>query len=288
MLGHDAAPAGTCFGPYEVVRVLGAGGMGTVYEGRHRSLGKRVAIKTLHAPLATDATVVARFVNEARAASRLSHPNVADVYDVGVESGQPYLVIELLRGETLRDLLDREQRMSPARALAVILPIAGALDAAHRDGVVHRDVKPENVFLARPRVGPPVPKLLDFGIAKLRQEGDSLTGNSDVFGTPYYMSPEQTRGAKHVDARSDQYSLAAVLYECVTGARPFDAEHVVALICRIQVEPLVAPRVLVPSLPEGLDAVLVRAMSREPEARFPSAAAFAAALLPFADATTRA
>lgn len=287
MLGSAAAPPGTCFGAYEVVREIGAGGMGTVYEGRHRTLGKRVAIKTLHAPVASDAMVVARFVREGQAASRLQHPNVVDVYDVGIEQGQPYLVMELLRGETLRERLDREGRLSAARALAALLPIAGALDSAHREGIVHRDIKPENIFLSSPRAGPPIPKLLDFGIAKARQEGASLTSQSAVFGTPYYMSPEQTRGAKNVDARGDEYSLAAVLYECVTGRRPFEAEHVMALVYRIQVEPFPAASSVVPELPTALDAVFARAMAREAADRFPTVAAFAAALLPFADAATR-
>ncbi|MCC7542315.1 MAG: serine/threonine protein kinase [Deltaproteobacteria bacterium] len=289
-----AAPAslgalarGTRFGSYEIVRPIGGGGMGSVYEALHVGLGKRVALKTLHAGLTSDRECVERFLREGRASARLRHPNVVDVTDVGVHDGVPFLVMELLEGDSLADILEREGPLSPARALELLLPVASTLAMAHAQGVLHRDLKPDNVFVARSNVGPPIPKLLDFGISKVAGESTGVTGSGEVLGTPYYMSPEQTRGVRQVTAKSDQYALAVVLYECLTGARPFEGANVVQVLAAINAKPIPPPRGYVPALPTALEDVILKAMSREPEQRFDSVGSFATALLAFSDETTR-
>jgi serine/threonine-protein kinase len=285
----DRLPAGTILGRYEIGRPLGRGGMGAVYQAIHRDLRKHVAVKVLAGSLSHDEVAKQRFLREGEAASRIRHPHVVDVTDVGTEGDHTYLVMELLEGE---DLASRIQRgpLEPQEAVDVLLPVLAGVHAAHQEGIIHRDLKPENIFLARQRIGGLVPKVLDFGVSKLSSDGRAaaLTGTAAVFGTPFYMPPEQVRGARQADQRSDEYSLGVVLYEALTGRRPYEGDNVYAILHAIGAGQFPRPRSLRPQIPEALEGAILRSMSLEPVARFPSVAAFGAALLPFASDTTRA
>jgi CRP-like cAMP-binding protein/tRNA A-37 threonylcarbamoyl transferase component Bud32 len=281
---QDLEP-GTRFGRYLIVRRIGSGGMATVYEAKQTDIDKRVAVKALHAYLANRLDVVKRFVLEARAASRIEHPHVVGVTDIGVEQGVPFMAMELLEGEDLVATLHREGPLPVERITDLLLPVISAVAAAHDKGILHRDIKPENVFLARrlPRGEHPV--LLDFGISKL-QDGSvqTLTAAGELLGTPPYMAPEQVLfGMKKLDARGDQYALGVVLYEAVTGALPFPADGptqvLMVLIARGGAKPASARR---PGLPPAFDAVVMRAMSVSRDDRFPSVRDLGRALLPFA------
>jgi serine/threonine-protein kinase len=267
-------------GAYEVVRMVGEGGMGRVYEARHQRLPtKRFAVKMLHPDLARQPEVVTRFQREAEASSVLSHPNVVDVFDVSSSAdGRPYIVAELLQGEELGHHLDRVSRMSPAAAARVVRQISAALGAAHDAGIVHRDVKPENVFLLGD--GAHV-KVLDFGISKLGDSKDGLTKTGTVMGTPDYMAPEQARGDK-VDARADIYAAGAILYRAVTGRKPFEGlDDPMATLTAVLTQEPPRPSDLNPEVPLALELVIQHAMAKDPRARFQSMAELDAALVPF-------
>jgi serine/threonine-protein kinase len=271
-------------GPYAIVRPLGHGGMASVYEAVHVGLGKRVAIKVMQPHLAAHETTSARFVREGRAVAKVRHAHVVDVFDVGAHEGVPYLVMELLEGTDLADYLKCHTRLGLAEAVDIMLPVCSAVAAAHEAGIVHRDLKPANIFLSRGVRGGVHPKVLDFGISTfMEKEGDlDLTHTQTMLGTVRYMSPEQTRGAKFADARSDQYSLGVMLYLCTTGQVPFSGEGVYETIHAIRNAPLLPPGVVNPALPRELDAVVARALSRDPNGRFPSVVELGRALLPFA------
>ena len=261
--------AGTRLGPYELLAPLGAGGMGEVWIAHDLRLHRRVAVKLLHADLSSDGDRLARFEREARTAAALSHPNIVALHDVGDWQGRPWIVTELLDGETLRGRLGRGA-LPLREALAVAAEAAYGLAAAHARGIVHRDVKPENLFLCRDGLV----KILDFGLARLEavptgseEAGGSVTSTGFVVGTPGYMSPEQARGDA-VDARSDLFSLGAVLYEALTGARAFQRPSAVETMRAVLREPAPPPSDLVPSLPEGVDAVVAHALEKQPEERF--------------------
>ncbi|HXJ18742.1 MAG TPA: serine/threonine-protein kinase [Polyangia bacterium] len=289
MSNPDRLEPGTTLGRYEIGRPLGRGGMGAVYQAMHRDLRKQVAVKVLAGSLAHDEVAKQRFLREGEAASRIRHPHVVDVTDVGTEGDHTYLVMELLEGE---DLASRIQRgpLEPQEAVDVLLPVLAGVHAAHQEGIIHRDLKPENIFLARQRIGGLMPKVLDFGVSKLATDGKAmaLTGTAAVFGTPFYMPPEQVRGARQADHRSDQYALGVVLYEALTGRRPYEGDNVYAILHAIGAGQFPRPRSLRPQIPEPLEAAILRSMTLDPAGRFPSVAAFGAALLPFASDTTRA
>ncbi len=279
----------TRFGPYRVVRELGAGGMGAVWEAVHEKLDKRVAVKTLHGGIAENPDAVKRFMREGRAASRIRHPHIVDVTDVGVERGQPYLVMEFLAGEPLSDAIERERGLSIAKTVEVALPVADALHTAHLAGVVHRDLKPDNIFLTRDRRGDLHPIVLDFGISKLEEDGEArLTQTRQVMGTPYYMSPEQARGAKGIDARSDQFSFGLVLYECLSGQRAVEGDTVLEVIHKIATGAFAPLSELCPDLPAALRDAVERMIAPERDERFANMEEVARALLPFAEAPVRA
>jgi eukaryotic-like serine/threonine-protein kinase len=280
---------GTILGRYLLVRRLGEGGMGAVYEAVHQDLGRRAAIKTLHAHYAESTLARSRFLREGQAASRIHHPNAADVYDVGIDESQPYLVMELLEGETLARIIAREGPLSVQRTADILLPVVAAIAAAHDLGVIHRDLKPENIFLSAGR-NTLRPKVLDFGISKLilGEQGPALTDTGAFLGTPYYVSPEQARGAKIIDVRSDQYSIGVILYECVTARRPVEEPSLYAMIQRIVHGDFAPPRQLNPSLPSAFEAVILKAMARFPTGRFTTTRELGEALLEFASARVRA
>jgi putative nucleotidyltransferase with HDIG domain len=273
---------GRTLGAYRVVTELGEGGMGTVWFGEHQRIGRRVAIKVLHPHLSSQPEPVARFVREARAVNEIRHPNIVEVTDFGEKDGLIYLVMELLEGETLGARLERQGRLSLATALHVARQIALALSAAHERGVVHRDLKPENVFLCAHDDYPDHVKVLDFGIAKLAAGaspglGDERTRPGLILGTPTYMSPEQCAGDRDVDHRSDQYSLALVLYEMLTGAPPFTGSVGEVLASHAREIPVPA-RERDAAIPEGVSRALARALAKAPDRRFSTVKELVAAL----------
>ena len=270
----------TIGGKYVVRAVLGEGGMGTVFEAENLTLGRAVAIKVLHPAQAVKKDAVRRFRHEARAAGAIGHPNICEVYDLGtLDDGSPYLVMEKLVGETLADRINAEGGLPFDDVIDTLVQVLSGLVAAHEKGIVHRDIKPENIFLTR-RVGcPPLVKLLDFGASKAigpviggSDEDLDLTRTGMVMGTPYYMSPEQARGDRNLDARVDLYACGVILYEALTGQRPFAAANYNALLLQILSSKPKPARQLRPALPTGFDAVLDKAMARNREDRYGSAA----------------
>ncbi len=272
------------FGRYRIVRLLGEGGMGAVYEAVHPILKKRVAIKTLLPSLSAQADARARFLREGEAASRINHPNVVAVHDVGTAGDISFLVMEFLEGETLDALLERRLMLGVPESVDIMLPVISAVAAGHDQGVIHRDLKPQNIFLARGSFGDAVPKVLDFGVSKLVGERAdvALTGTQAVLGTVAYMSPEQARGAKNVDAQSDQYAVGLILYEMVTGGRAHPGDSALEILHHIASGTIVAPRAARPDLLPAMDEALRRCLAPQPRDRFPSLRALGQFLLPLA------
>jgi len=272
---------------YRLVRVIGEGGMGRVYEAEHLELAKKVAIKFPHAEITENQKELARFKREPRAVAATGHPGVVDVYDVGTtRDGLPYVVMEYLQGESLATLLARERRLDVSLATSVIAQVLSAIDAAHAKKIVHRDLKPDNVFLVD--TGQPVPavKILDFGTSKVIEgaTGSSkLTEKGAILGTPFYMAPEQILDEDSLDHRLDIYAVGVMFYELLTGQLPFTSTNVLNLAHKVLNDRAERPRSLRPDIPEGLEEVVLRAMARDRRRRFRSAAAMLQALLPFLD-----
>ena len=291
-------PGAVLLGKYRVDRVIGEGGVGFVVQATHTSLGHKVAIKVLRADKREGDHLV-RFRREAELTSGIRSDHIVQVFDAGVsQAGEPFIVMELLLGRTLGEEVHARGPLPVSEAVDLVLQAARGLADAHAHGLVHRDVKPANLFISRrpnaagviDQGSPGVVKVLDFGLSKAPETGSvsPLTSTFATVGTPQYMSPEQLRGARFADARSDQYALACVLYECLTARAPFDAESLTALALVIANEvPVPASRVR-GGVPPGVDAAITRAMSKEPNARFPDVAAFAAALSPFGGASASA
>jgi serine/threonine-protein kinase len=277
-------PKGLVAGKYEVLRLIGRGGMGSVWEGRHVTLGTRVAIKFIDSEYADSKEARSRFDTEARAAAALQSKHAIQIHDHGVtEDERPYMVMELLTGEPLDDRIERQRRISLPETARILGQVCRALQRAHEAGIIHRDLKPENIFLVRsPDDDDEIAKVLDFGIAKIKQApGEGLTSSTKtgaVLGTPYYMAPEQARGLRSIDYRADLWSLGVIAYKCVTGVLPFEGESVGDLLVKICTAPAPIPSLTVPGLPPAFDAWFARTMEREPGARFGSAAELAEAL----------
>jgi serine/threonine protein kinase len=277
---------GKHLGPYEVLKRIGHGATATVFEASHVETGRLVALKILHEHLAADPTVGGRFQREGKIASQLRHPNAIEVIDVGESNGFTYLVMERLEGVDLGAHLAKAGPLEVPEALAILLPIASALLHAHARGAIHRDVKPANIVLAKAAGEALRPTLVDFGLSKLTEDAAFLTSSEMVVGTAEYMAPETTLGSTYASPSSDQYSLAAVLYECVTDHLPVEAQGFVALIEAIRKGVHAPPSTFSPDVPPGFDPVVLRALHRNPEHRFPTLRGFARALLPFADEAT--
>lgn len=292
-LGHDETeglaevglvPGALIDERYRVGEVLGRGGMGVVVAAEHTSLGDPVAIKVLKPGALASERARQRFMREARAAARIKNARVAKVRDVGqLPSGAPYLVMDRLRGVDLAAVIEQRGPLPVAEACLIALQVCEALATAHASGVVHRDVKPGNLFLEQAPHGELSVKLLDFGISKVVSGGDDevLTGTSDLVGSPAYMSPEQLRASRDVDARADVWSLGVVLYEMLSGARPFRGDSVADVSMMILVEP---PPPLAPGLPPTLVRIVERSLRKRREERFASVGAMASALAPLVGA----
>jgi serine/threonine-protein kinase len=237
---EEEKPGRIIAGKYELQELIGQGGMGRVWLAHNQALDTRVAIKLIRPDLLAEETTE-RLLREARATARINHASVVRVFDFGTDEGQPYIVMEVLEGEPLSRLLEVRGRLPATNAVSLLLPVASALVAAHSRGVVHRDLKPENVVLTKDERGRTIPKVVDFGVARLepsaRAGATPRSGLHDtrgaVVGTPDYMSPEQARGRKDVDARTDVWAFAVLLYECITGKRPFSGENYNALLSAI-------------------------------------------------------
>ena len=290
-------PVGTVLeGKFRITREIGRGGMAAVYEAENIDIGKRVAVKILAAELITSRVVRERFIREARAASAVRSPHICDVYDSGMYEERPFLVMELLEGESLYDMLTRLRRLDAPTALTVAVQTSRGLAKAHEANIVHRDLKPENIFVSRDEYGALNVKLLDFGLAKFYEptnDGDPktarLTREGALFGTPAYMSPEQAKGQGEVDLRSDLWALGCIVYECLTGQTVWSVDQGVAMIlAQVASAPLPRPSRTRPDLPPGFDAWFAKALDRDPARRYQTARELAASLEVALDANSTA
>jgi serine/threonine-protein kinase len=275
-------PVGTVLdGAYRIMRLLGQGGMGTVYEASHIKAGKRVALKVMHRELAAYPELLARFRREAKVTSDLAHPHVVSVFGYGATpAGQPYLVMEFLEGEDLQTRLERVGPLPLETVVQIVNQVASALTEAHVAGVVHRDLKPHNVFLLRTPDEALVAKIVDFGLSKvLRTSTTQLTVARAVFGTPEFMAPEQAEGRQEaIDHRTDQWSLACLAWFASTGCLPFTGPNVDAILNQVISAVPTPPGPHAPRLPAEVDKVLRQAMSKRRSHRFRTIRAFARAL----------
>ncbi|MDF2695384.1 MAG: serine/threonine protein kinase [Labilithrix sp.] len=274
-------------GKYRVERVIGEGGMGVVLAARHEGLNTSVAIKLLRSSALEHTDVVGRFMREARAAVSLRSEHVARVFDVGnLEDGRPYIVMERLEGKDLGDVIDQGPVLSVPDAVDYVMQACEAIAEAHAAGIVHRDLKPKNLFLTQAVHGRPLVKVLDFGISKIEPPSGSqemqLTRTTEIIGSPSYMSPEQLRSSRNVDARTDIWALGVILYELLTKRVPFYAETVTELVLVVVTEKEPPVRALRPDCPEGLEAIVARCLQKQAEHRFQSVVDLVQALEPYA------
>ncbi|MEP6653361.1 MAG: protein kinase [Myxococcales bacterium] len=273
----DSLVGATLAGRYQIIRRIGEGGMGAVYEARHTIIGKRVAVKVLLEKFLTKTDFVARLLQEARLASAIGHEHIVDVTDFGTtDDGRAFVAMEFLEGESLAQLVMREAPLPVERSLRITRQVASALGAAHAKGIVHRDVKPENVYLIR-RGDADFVKVVDFGISKAVKQGQGddapdyhLTHTGLLLGTPLYMSPEQARGDEDLDHRVDVWAMGVMLYECLTGEVPFRANNYLGIISQVLTHTALPPSKLRPELgiPEAVEAVVMRAMEKDRTRRY--------------------
>src|SRR3954451_4673649 len=264
---------GSQVGQYRIDSYIGRGGMGVVYRAEHTHLGRHVALKLLAPELAENESFRERFVRESRVAARVDHPNVIPIYEASESDGRYFIAMRYVDGEDLREILHTRGPLDLERALSVLTQVSGALDAAHAQGLVHRDVKPGNVLVVS---GSEHCSLTDFGITKVMSSDTAFTATGQFVGTTDYVATEQIEG-KELDRRTDVYSLGCVFYECLTGSAPFHRETEMAVMWAHMQEP--PPRVTArrPELPAGLDAVIATAMAKQKDDRYPSCSTFAAA-----------
>jgi serine/threonine protein kinase len=285
MSDTPSLPPGTLLAnKFRIERLLGAGAMGAVYAIHHELTRHKRALKLLHPSVRSVPDIVRRFLNEASAAGRAGNPHLVETFDAGtLPSGEPYVVMELLEGETLSSLLERERRLDAGQAAELVAQAAEGIEAAHGAGIIHRDLKPENLFVTN-RDGRAFVKILDFGVSKFATAsagGMSNTRAGMIYGSPAYMSPEQLMGSADIDPRTDVFSLGIVLYQSVTGTLPFDAPTLEALTMRVLAGAPTPIETLRPDLPRAFVDVVRCALSPARDARFPSARALAEALAPF-------
>jgi serine/threonine-protein kinase len=287
----------TVDGKYRVRAILGEGGMGSVFEAEHAAIGRIVAMKVLHPAQATKTVAVKRFHQEARAAGGIGHPNICEVFDFGtLGDGSPYLVMERLKGETLASRISQEGGLPFIDVIEAVTQVLSGLAAAHERGILHRDIKPENVFLAERAGYPPIAKLLDFGVSKVvagtpsdewEDDHTDLTKTGMVMGTPYYMSPEQARGDRNLDRRVDIYACGILMYESLTGQRPFVAKNYNSLLVQILQGNATPPRALRSNIPIALEQITLKAMSKNRDDRYQTAQDFSRALAPIRKELTK-
>jgi eukaryotic-like serine/threonine-protein kinase len=278
------SPGTVVAGKYRLESLLGTGGMGAVYRAQHLLMDSSVALKWLRPDMAENREARERLLREAQWAARIRHPNVVQVYDVDAHDGMPFMVMELLEGETFADVIARGQLGTPAM-LRLLLGALQGLAAAHELGIVHRDIKPENIFVVRTR-GEGVAKLLDFGVSKIDKldpHSARLTQTGTAVGTPLYMPVEQLTASSDVDARADVYAFGVVLYHALSGELPFDAETFAGVVLNIATAKPRPLRQLRPELPSALDRLVMKAMARRREDRFPNVPALIEALRAVAD-----
>ncbi len=283
--GNDNRAGQVLASKYRLEELLGSGGMGHVYRATNELVGRPVAIKLLRPEHAANEQVVERFLREARAANLVRHPNVVDVLDIGKdEGGSPFIVQELLKGQDLAHYAQERGRLSLDEVVDLICPVIDAIAEAHTQGVVHRDLKPENVFLARDPGGRVTPKLLDFGISKVRATGNvRATEVGVMMGTPAYMPPEQLQGARDTDARSDVWALGVMLFELLSGRLPFVADEAPALFVKIATQDAPKLSEVCDDVPPNVSKIVERCLRRKPDERYPTAAELARDLRLMAD-----
>ncbi|MFO0648036.1 MAG: serine/threonine-protein kinase [Polyangiales bacterium] len=275
---------------YRVLKPIGRGGMGAVFEAVHVHTGRRLAVKTLLAQYVNDAVLVERFMREARATTAIGDPHVVEIVDIGrTPEGDVFMVMELLEGRELKRAIRDDAPLPIERACHIARQIGEVMGRAHALGIVHRDLKPANVFLVQRDRDPDYVKVLDFGIAKLDASahpdvaaGQTMTRTGQIIGTPSYMSPEQLQGLKELDARSDVYALGVILYQAIAGSLPIRGESIPDIFLKVMTTEAPALATFRDDVPAELDGIVRRALSREPAARFADGAAFAEALAPYA------
>jgi hypothetical protein len=273
---------GQCVGNYDVTAKLGEGGMGVVYLAEHPVIGRKAALKAIHPEYARNPEVVSRFITEAKSVNQIGHEHIVDITDFGTTpAGDFYFIMEYLEGESLARHIEQEAPFPPERALRIARQVAEALQASHDHGVIHRDLKPDNIILVNHGGDGDFVKVLDFGLAKMIGEGQSELRNTRkgiVVGTPYYMSPEQCDGNVDIDPRADVYALGVLLFEMLTGKVPFGGTGFGEVMLKHMTMPAPAARSVVPELPPALDSILFRALAKDPAQRFQSMAELGAAL----------
>ena len=276
----EALVGTTLEGGYRIDSLLGVGGMGSVFKATHVRLAKHVAVKVMASELSANTESLARFHREALITGSLGHPHIVQVFDLSTTpAGQPFLVMEFLEGEDLDQRLNRVRRLPTADVLHIVKQVASALDATHAKGIVHRDLKPANIYLLKVAGETNFVKVLDFGISKMRAATRQLTRTSSVMGTPNYMSPEQALGRnEEVDERTDQWALACIVWECLSGQRTFDGEEGTSILYQVVHEPPPSLLAKVPGLRPPVEAVLLRALAKNKDERFPHVTEFVTAL----------